>query len=142
MTDTDYLKVRKVFMAAKLNLYELEALNGLVAAELRYEEAQTKLWIIAGKYRLDLRDQFDVLKLALAAGNIRVWGDRPILTEPDSIMWTINARGTCQGRLKVDTDGVWSIVKLENRPVDAPVYSLTELLARRKTDLTEWKLAS
>jgi hypothetical protein len=139
---TDYMKVRKAFMAAKLDVYELEALKGLVDAEIRYEEAQTKLWTIAGKYRLDLRDQFDILKLALASSNIRVAVDRPKLTDFGEISWYISLKGLYPGRLKLDIDGVWSISEFKNRAVDAPKYTLAGLLARRQMDPTGWKLAS
>jgi hypothetical protein len=139
---TDYLKVRRAFMAAKLNLYELEALKGLVDAEIRDEEKQIKLWTIAGGYRLHLRDQFDVIKLALSSSNIRISSDRPQLTDFGEISWYISLKGLCPGRLKLDIDGVWSISEFKNRAVAAPVYTLTGLLARRQTDLTDWKLAN
>jgi hypothetical protein len=138
---TDYMKVREAFMTSNLDLNELEALRGLIECEIRYEELQTKLWTIAGKYRLDLRDQFAIIKLALESNNIRVSADCPTLTDPGSLSWPVNSNGMCQGRLNLDIDGTWSIRKFKYRAVDAPVYSLTDLLARRKTNISDWKIA-
>jgi len=139
---TDYMKIRKAFLASKLDLYELEALKGLVESEIRYEEQQLKLWTIDGKYRGDLRDQFTIIKLAIEAQNYNLSVDRPRYCENCCIKWCLRKPGECYSDLQLRTDGTWKII---SRSVSIPSevkHSLVDLLARRQVNVTGWKIAS
>lgn len=139
---TDYLKIREAFFNCKLDLYELEALKGLVDAEIRDEEKQIKLWTIEGKYRSDLRDQFLVIRLALEDQNYKLSVDRPTHCENCCIKWCLRKPGECYSDLQLRTDGTWKII---GRSVSIPSeakHSLVELLARRQVNVTGWKIAS
>lgn len=139
---TDYLKIREAFFTCDLDLYELEALKGLVEAEIREEEKQIKLWTISGKYRSDLRDQFLTIRLALEAQNYKLSADRPRHCENCCIMWCLRKPEAYYGDLQLRSDGVWAITHRKGNAQSLPENSLIDLLARRQIDVTNWKFAS
>lgn len=132
---TDYLRIRKVFMASKLDLYELEALKGLVEAEIREELKQIEFWTIAGKYRVDLRDQFSTLKFALEKIGYKVSADRPITCSDCCIKWCLRKPNVYYGDLQLRSDGTWASIarsggKASGKVISAIEPSLAQLLSQ------------
>jgi len=127
---TDYLRIRQEFFNCKLDLYELEALKGLVDAEIREELKQINFWTMAGKYRLDLRDQFSTLKLGLEKIGYKVSADRPVTCPNCCIKWCLRKPGAYYGDLQLRSDGTWAtIARSGGKVISAIEPSLEQFLS-------------
>jgi len=146
---TDYLKIKEAFFACQLDLYELEALKGLVDAEIREELKQIEFWTIAGKYRLDLRDQFSTIKLALEKSGYRVSVDRPTHCPNCCIKWCLRKPGAYYGDLQLRSDGSWATIarsgsssSIEPSLTELVLRLLSQSPSRYDINTIGWKLAS